>query len=80
MGVHERFIPSIRAPNASNCSVAAMTLTRLTKPWTRNVVQVVPMGMTHQFSVAVDRTHDRLRNLVERRFIRLKNARRVATR
>ena len=46
----------------------------------RNVVPVIPMRKTRKLRVAVDRTLYRLRNLVERFFNRLKNARRVATR
>jgi transposase len=45
----------------------------------RNVVPVIPMRKTKQ-RVAVDRTLYRLRNLVERCFNKLTNARRVATR
>lgn len=41
---------------------------------------VIPMRRTRKLRVAVDRTLYRLRNLVERCFNRLKNARRVATR
>ncbi|MCU9850580.1 transposase [Defluviimonas sp. WL0024] len=46
----------------------------------RNVVPVIPMRKTRKLRVAVDRRLYRLRNLVERCFNRLKNARRVATR
>ena len=45
----------------------------------RNVVPVIPMRKTRKLRVAVDRTLYRLRNLVERCFNKLKNARRVAT-
>jgi len=46
----------------------------------RDVVPVIPMRKARKLRVAVDRTLYRLRNLVERCFNRLKNARRVATR
>jgi transposase len=46
----------------------------------RNVVPVIPMRKSRKLRVAVDRTLHRLRNLVERCFNKLKNARRVATR
>jgi hypothetical protein len=46
----------------------------------RNVVPVIPMRKTRKARVAVDQTFYRLRNLVERCFNKLKNARRVATR
>lgn len=46
----------------------------------RDVLPVIPMRKTRKLRVAVDRTLYRLRNLVERCFNRLKNARRVATR
>lgn len=46
----------------------------------RNVVPVIPMRKTRKLRMAVDRTLYRQRNLVERCFNRLKNARRVATR
>jgi transposase len=45
----------------------------------RNVVPVIPMRKSPKLCVAVDRTLYRQRNLVERRFNKLKNARRVAT-
>lgn len=46
----------------------------------RDVVPVIPMRKTRKLRVAVDRRLYRLRNLVERCFNKLKNARRVATR
>ena len=46
----------------------------------RNVVPVIPMRKSRKLRVAVDRTLYWLRNLVERCFNKLKNARRVATR
>lgn len=46
----------------------------------RNVVPVIPMRKSRKFRVVVDRALYRLRNLVERCFNKLKNARRVATR
>lgn len=46
----------------------------------RNVVPVIPMRKTCKRRVAVDRRLYKLRNLVERCFNKLKNARRVATR
>lgn len=46
----------------------------------RTVVPVIPMRNSRELRVAVDRTLYRLRNLVERCFNKLKNARRVATR
>ena len=46
----------------------------------RNVVTVIPMWKSQKLGVAVDRSLYKLRNLVERRFNKLKNARRVATR
>ncbi len=46
----------------------------------RNVVPVIPMRKSRKLRVAVDRKLYRLRNLVERCFNKLKNARRVATR
>ena len=45
----------------------------------RNVVPVIPMRKSPKLRVAVGRTLYRQRNLVERRFNKLKNARRVAT-
>lgn len=44
------------------------------------MVPVIPMRKTRKLRVAVDRRLYRLRNLVERCFNKLKNARRVATR
>jgi transposase len=46
----------------------------------RNVVPVIPMRKSRKLRVAVDRRLYKLRNLVERCFNKLKNARRVATR
>lgn len=46
----------------------------------RNVVPVIPMRKSRRSRVVVDRALYRLRNLVERCFNKLKNARRVATR
>ena len=46
----------------------------------RNVVPVIPMRKTRKICVAVDRTLYSLRNIVERCFNKLKNARRIATR
>jgi transposase len=46
----------------------------------RNVVPVMPMRKSPKLRVAVDRTLYRKSNLVERRFNKLKNTRRVATR
>jgi transposase len=46
----------------------------------RNVVPVIPMRKTRKLRVAVDRKLYILRNLVERCFNKLKNARRVAAR
>ena len=46
----------------------------------RDVLPVIPMRKTRKLRVAVDRRLYRLRNLVERCFNKLKNARRVATR
>ena len=46
----------------------------------RNVVPVIPMRKSRRLRVVVDRVLYRLRNLVERCFNKLKNARRVATR
>lgn len=46
----------------------------------RNVVPVIPMRKSRKLRVAVDRTLYKLRSLVERRFNKFKNARRVATR
>ena len=46
----------------------------------RNVVPVIPMRKLRKLRVAVNRKLYRLRNLVERCFNKLKNARRVATR
>lgn len=46
----------------------------------RNVVPVIPMRKSRKLRVAIDRKLYRLRNLVERCFNKLKNARRVATR
>ncbi len=46
----------------------------------RNIVPVIPMRKSRKLRVAVDRKLYRLRNLVERCFNKLKNARRVATR
>lgn len=46
----------------------------------RNVLPVIPMRKSRKKRVGVDRPLYRLRNLVERCFNKLKNARRVATR
>ena len=46
----------------------------------RNVMPVIPMRKTRKMRVGVDHSLYRLRNLVERCFNKLKNARRVATR
>ena len=46
----------------------------------RSILPVVPMRKSRRLRVAVDRMLYRLRNLVERCFNKLKNARRVATR
>jgi transposase len=46
----------------------------------REVLPVIPMRKSRKKRVAVDRSLYRLRNLVERCFNKLKNARRVATR
>lgn len=46
----------------------------------RNVVPIIPMRKSRKLRVAVDRTLYRRRNLVERCFNKLKNARRVTTR
>ena len=46
----------------------------------RNVMPMIPMRKSRKLHVAVDRKPYRLRNLVERCFNKLKNARRVATR
>jgi transposase len=47
---------------------------------TRNVLPVIPMRKSRNKRIGVDRSLYRLRNLVERCFNKLKNARRVATR
>ena len=58
-----------------------MTLTTFAKPWRRGTwCRFIPMRKSRKLRVAVDRTLYRLRNLVERCFNKLKNARRVATR
>ena len=46
----------------------------------RNILPVIPMCKSRRLRVAVNRRLYRLRNLVERCFNKLKNARRVATR
>jgi transposase len=46
----------------------------------RDVLPVIPMRKSRKKRIAVDRSLYRLRNLVERCFNKLKNARRVATR
>jgi transposase len=46
----------------------------------RNALPVIPMRKSRKRRVGVDRSVYRLRNLVERCFNKLKNARRVATR
>ena len=46
----------------------------------RDLQPVIPMRKSRQKRVSVDRSLHRLRNLVERCFNKLKNARRVATR
>ena len=46
----------------------------------RDVLPVIPMRKSRKKRVGVDRSLYRLRNLVERCFNKLKNARRVATR
>jgi transposase len=46
----------------------------------RNILTQIPMRKTRKMRVGVDRALYRLRNMVERCFNKLKNARRVATR
>ena len=46
----------------------------------RDILSVIPMRKSRKIPVRVDRSLYRLRNLVERCFNKLKNARRVATR
>ncbi len=46
----------------------------------RDVLPVIPMRKSRKKRVGIDRSLYRLRNLVERCFNKLKNARRVATR
>lgn len=46
----------------------------------RDVLPVIPMRNSRKMRVGVDRSLYRLRNLAERCFNKLKNARRVATR
>ena len=46
----------------------------------RDVLSVIPMRKSRKKRIGVDRSLFRLRNLVERSFNKLKNARRVATR
>ncbi|MCV6591461.1 MAG: transposase, partial [Silicimonas sp.] len=46
----------------------------------RDALPVIPMRKSRKKRVGVDRTLYRLRNMVERCFNKLKNARRVATR
>ena len=46
----------------------------------RDILTQIPMRKTRKMRVGVDRALYRLRNLVERCFNKLKNARRVATR
>ena len=46
----------------------------------RNVLPVIPMRKSRKKRIGVDRSLYRLRNLLERCFNKLKNARRVATR
>ena len=46
----------------------------------RDVLPVIPMRKSRKKRFAVDRSLYRLRNLVERCFNKLKNARRIATR
>jgi transposase len=46
----------------------------------RSVLPVIPMRKSRKRRIAVDRSLYRLRNMVERCFNKLKNARRVATR
>lgn len=46
----------------------------------RDVLPVIPMRKSRKRRIGVDRSLYRLRNLVERCFNKLKNARRVATR
>ncbi|MCR8724689.1 IS5 family transposase [Frigidibacter sp. ROC022] len=46
----------------------------------RDVLPVIPMRKSRKKRIGMDRSLCRLRNLVERRFNKLKNARRVATR
>jgi transposase len=46
----------------------------------RNIQPQIPMRKTRKMRVGVDHTLYRLRNMVERCFNKLKNARRVATR
>lgn len=46
----------------------------------RGVLPVIPMRKSRKVRVGVDRSLYRLRNLVERCFNKLKNARRIATR
>lgn len=51
-----------------------------TKMEARNVLPVIPTRKSRKTRIAVDRSLYRLRNLLERCFNKLKNARRVATR
>ena len=46
----------------------------------RDVVPVIPMRKSRKLRITVDHTLYRLRNLVERCFNKMKNARRLATR
>jgi len=46
----------------------------------RDIITQIPMRKTRKMRVGVDHTLYRLRNMVERCFNKLKNARRVATR
>ena len=46
----------------------------------RDIITQIPMHKTRKMRVGVDHTLYRLRNMVERCFNKLKNARRVATR
>ena len=46
----------------------------------RDVLPIIPMRKSRKKRIAVDRSLYRLRNLVQRCFNKLKNARRVATR
>ncbi len=73
--------PTIRRSRASCWQTEAMMLIAYAKKMeARNVLTQIPMRKSRKMRVGVDHWLCSFRNLVERCFNKLKNARRVATR